>query len=231
MCKDDLKEKSKLPPGSIFLNIRLPDQDYLDSLISSADFEKQMQELDTVECSKRAERMKWTFIELPKRSAKATSLGYPVGPWVVPYDQAQNCYVYGFYRATIAMVGSIAESICVTLLHKLLNKTAVRIGKRDKRYEDMTLGELITEIKKDVFLENISRLKEIKDIRNKWLHIKSDDWFTDMELALEKEESATRADAEKILTLIHEVLGSVFEIRPADNGTAQIHINAQRKHF
>jgi hypothetical protein len=71
---------------------------------------------------------------------------------------------------------------------------------------------------------------QINGIRNKWLHIKCDDWFTDMKLALEKEESEAKVYAEKILILIHKVLGSVFEIRPTDNGTVQIYINAQRKH-
>jgi len=224
MCKDDLKGKSKLPPGSVFINIWQPNQDYIDSVINSVDFEKQMQELDAVECSKRAERIKWTVIELPKRAAKATSLGYPLGPWIIPYDQAKNCYVYGFYRATIAMVGSIAESICLTLLHEIIP--------REKKYKDMTLGKLIREIKQDIDLdkENLSSLEEINGIRNKWLHIKCDDWFTDMKLALEKEESEAKVYAEKILILIHKVLGSVFEIRPTDNGTVQIYINAQRKH-
>ena len=224
MSNDDLKDKSKLPAGSYYLNIQLPDEDCLDSLISSADSEKLMQELDSVECSKRAERMKWANFELPRRARKATSVGYPLGPWGIPYDQAKNCYIYGFYRATIAMVGSIAESICLTLLNEIVG--------HKKNYENMTLGGLIREIEKDTnFLdeENVNRLKKIKDIRNEWLHKKSDNWFTDMRLALEKEESATKADAEKVLVLIHEALGSIFEIRPASKGRVQIHINAQRK--
>jgi hypothetical protein len=155
MCKDDLKGKSKLPPVSIFLNIRQPDEDYLDSLISSADSEKLMRELDSAECSKRAERMKWVNFELPKLARKDTSIGYPLGPWIIPYDQAKNCYIYGFYRATIAMVGSIAESICLSLLHTIVGY--------EKKYEEMTLGKLIGEIKQDIDLdkENISSLEEI----------------------------------------------------------------------
>jgi len=224
MCEDDLKDKRKLPPGSIYLNFPQSDDDYLGSLISSADYEKSMRELDAEACSKRAERMRWVNTELPKLARKVTSIGYPLGPWIIPYDQAKNCYIYGFYRATIVMVGSITESICLTLLHTI-------IGHKD--YEGMTLGGLIGEIKKDINLndENISHLDKIRVLRNKWVHIKCDNWFTDMQQALEKEDSETKADAETLLILIHKVLGSIFEIRPSETveGAVRIHINAQRK--
>jgi len=38
-----------------------------------------------------------------------------------------------------------------------------------------------------------------------------------------------KQEAERILILVNEVLGSIFEIRP-DEGTVKILINAQRKY-
>ena len=50
-----------------------------------------------------------------------------------------------------------------------------------------------------------------------------------MTQALKQDESAAKPAAERILVLVHEILGSLFELRPVDGGTIQIHVNAQRK--
>jgi hypothetical protein len=218
--KDTSKEKRELPPGSVFINIEPPGQDYTDSI----DFGKLMEQQDISQRSERAARMKWTMLELPSHAHRPTSVGYPLGPWITPYEQAQQCYIYGLYRAAIAMSGSIAESMCLTLL-KI-------VAEDDKRNRGLGLSPLIEKIEKKVdFLdpENLERLKRVNKIRNKWVHKKSDELFTGMIQALKQEESAAKPAAERILILIHEVLGSLFELRPADGGAVQILVNARRK--
>ncbi|MCD6600119.1 MAG: hypothetical protein J7L19_06085 [Dehalococcoidia bacterium] len=214
-------ESRKLPPGSVFIDIQLPGEKASLDLIN---FERQIEELDTSQRSERAQRMKWARHDLPAQATRLTSVGYPIGPWIIPYKQAKDCYVYGFYRAAIAMSGATAESMCLTLLHHVVG--------RETKYDDMTLGKLINEIKDNVSLseqEILCRLRGINAIRNKWLHMKSNDFFADPRQVLHLEESIAKADAEKVLTLVYDTLRRMFEIRPAPVGKVRIHINAQRK--
>lgn len=218
--KDTSKGKRELSPGSVFINIEPPGQDYIDSI----DFGKLIEQQDASQRSERATRMKWAMLELPSRAHRPPSFGYPLGPWIIPYEQAQKCYIYGLYRAAIAMSGSIAESVCLTLL-KI-------VAEDDKRNKGLGLSGLIEKIKKKVdFLEqeNLERLKSVNKVRNKWVHKKSDELFTDMMQALKQEEPAAKPAAERILVLVHEILGSLFELRPADGGAVQIFVNARRK--
>jgi hypothetical protein len=191
----------------------------------SIDWEAEMEKTDSLQRPERVARWKWVHFELPKLAeSKSTSVGYPVGPWFAPQQQAKDCYIHGFFRAVVAMCGSIAENICLNLLLTI-------IGGDKSKYERLTLGQLIVKISKHIVfsdIENVDRLTEIKDKRNKWVHMKSNNWALNP-TQIQEEQTSAKQDAERVLVLVHRILSSVFELRPANGGMLELVILAQKK--
>lgn len=193
--------------------------------VNSTDWEAVMKQNDASQRSERVARYKWVHVELPRLvERKPTSLGYPIGPWFSADRQARDCYIYGFFRAAITMCGSIAENVCLNVLLTIVG------GDKDN-YEGLTIGRLIGEIKRHniVFTddENIGRLSEIKVIRNKWVHMKSDNWNL-TPAQIKEEQKSEMGDAKTALILVQRILSGIFEVRAANGGMIQVVIHAAK---
>lgn len=193
--------------------------------LNSTDWEALMEQNDASQRSERVARYKWVHVELPRLvEKKPTSVGYPLGPWFTPYSEARDCYIYGFFRAGIAMCGSIAENICLNILLTIVH------GDKNK-YKKLTLGQLIGEIKKHIVfpdVKNVGRLTKINDIRIKWIHMQSDNWSL-TPAQIKEERKLAGQDGKTALLLVQRILSGIFEVRPANDGRLQTVIHAAKK--
>ena len=118
-----------------------------------------------------------------------------IGIYTNLMEEARNSYIYGLFYSSIALIGIASENFCVNLENELnKNKIDKKIFLKDlnqsKRLEYLKSGEIIDD-------ELYNKFDEIRDIRNKYIHIKEN-------------KETVKEDALKIINLFNDILEKRF---------------------
>ena len=139
--------------------------------------------------------------EVTKRMSEIPALlTADVGFYSKLLDEAKNCYLSGLFHASVSMIGIASERFAIELSEKLKFK----INEKEITEEELFEGPIQKQWRRLNLLEKsgllkpeyVKKLKDIDNIRNKYIH--------------PREEGDAKEDSLKTLKLYIEILNSRF---------------------